>query len=42
VSQSAQQIIQVEYRFNRRLSVLGTRDQNGVLSFDVIYRQRKR
>ncbi|MBV9085971.1 MAG: translocation/assembly module TamB, partial [Acidobacteriaceae bacterium] len=42
LSQSAQQIIQVEYRINRRLSVLGTRDQSGVLSFDVIYRQRKR
>jgi translocation and assembly module TamB len=42
LSQSAQQIIQVEYRINRRVSVLGTRDQSGVLSFDVIYRQRKR
>ena len=42
VSQSAQQIIQVEYNINRRLSVVAVRDQNGVLSFDVRYRQRKR
>ncbi|MGC2321111.1 MAG: translocation/assembly module TamB domain-containing protein [Terriglobales bacterium] len=42
VSQSAQQIIQVEYNINRRLSVVAVRDQNGVLSFDVRYRQRRR
>ena len=42
VSQSAQQIIQVEYNINRRLSVVAVRDENGVLSFDVVYRQRKR
>ena len=42
VSQSAQQIVQVEYNINRRLSVVAVRDQNGVLSFDVKYRQRKR
>ena len=42
VSQSAQQIVQVEYNINRRLSVVAVRDQNGVLSFDVRYRQRKR
>jgi translocation and assembly module TamB len=42
VSQSAQQIVQVEYNINRRLSVVAVRDQNGVVSFDVRYRQRKR
>ena len=42
LSQSAQQIVQVEYNINRRLSVVAVRDQNGVLSFDVRYRQRKR
>ncbi|HTT17528.1 MAG TPA: translocation/assembly module TamB domain-containing protein [Candidatus Sulfotelmatobacter sp.] len=42
VSQSAQQIIQGEYYFNRNLSVLGTRDQNGVVSFDVRMRRRKK
>jgi translocation and assembly module TamB len=42
VSQSSQQIIQGEYYFNRNLSVVGTRDQNGVVSFDVRVRQRKK
>jgi translocation and assembly module TamB len=42
VSQSAQQIIQGEYYFNRNLSVVGTRDQNGVVSFDVRIRRRKK
>ncbi len=42
VSQSSQQIIQGEYYINRNLSVQGTRDQNGVVSFDVRVRQRKK
>jgi translocation and assembly module TamB len=42
VSQSSQQIIQGEYYFNRSLSVVGTRDQNGVVSFDLQVRQRKK
>lgn len=42
VSQSAQQIIEGEYYINRNLSVVGTRDQNGVVSFDVRVRQRKK
>ncbi len=42
VSQSSQQIIQGEYYFNRNLSVVGTRDQNGVVSFDLQVRQRKK
>ena len=42
VSQSSQQIIQGEYYINRNVSVVGTRDQNGVVSFDVRVRQRKK
>jgi translocation and assembly module TamB len=42
VSQSSQQIIQGEYYINRNLSVLGTRDQNGVVSFDVRMRRQKK
>jgi translocation and assembly module TamB len=42
VSQSSEQIIQGEYYFNRNLSVVGTRDQNGVVSFDVRVRRRKK
>ena len=42
VSQSSQQIIQGEYYFNRNLSVVGTRDQNGVVSFDLRVRRRKK
>ncbi len=42
VSQSSQQIIQGEYFFTRNLSVVGTRDQNGVVSFDLQIRRRKK
>jgi translocation and assembly module TamB len=42
VSQSAEQIIQGEYFINRNISVVGTRDQNGVVSFDVRVRRRKK
>jgi translocation and assembly module TamB len=42
VSQSSQQIIQGEYYIKRNISVVGTRDQNGVVSFDVRVRQRKK
>ena len=42
VSQSSEQIIQGEYYFNRNISVLGTRDQNGVVSFDVRVRRRRK
>jgi len=42
VSQSAQQIIQGEYYINRNVSIVGTRDQNGVVSFDVRVRRRKK
>jgi translocation and assembly module TamB len=42
VSQSAQQIIRGEYYFTRNVSVVGTRDQNGVVSFDMRIRRRKK
>jgi translocation and assembly module TamB len=42
VSQSSDQIIQGEYYINRNFSLVGTRDQNGVISFDVQVRQRKK
>jgi translocation and assembly module TamB len=42
VSQTSQQIIQVEYNLTRNVSVVGVRDQNGVVSFDVRIRQRKK
>jgi len=41
VSQSSEQIIQGEYYFNRNVSAVGTRDQNGVISFDLRVRRRK-
>jgi translocation and assembly module TamB len=42
VSQASQQIIQVEYNITRNVSVIAIRDQNGVVSFDVRVRQRKK
>jgi translocation and assembly module TamB len=42
VSQSSQQIIRGEYYVNRNLSIVGTRDQNGVVSFDVRIRRRRK
>jgi translocation and assembly module TamB len=42
VSQASQQIIQGEYYLRRNVSIVGTRDQNGVVSFDVKIRQRKK
>lgn len=42
LSQSAQQIIQMEYNISRDLSILAIRDQTGVVSFDVRIRQRKK
>ena len=37
-----QQFIQVEYNYSRNLSIIGSRDQYGVVSFDVRIRQRKK
>ena len=42
VSQASQQIIQGEYYVRKNVSIVGTRDQNGVVSFDVKIRQRKK
>ena len=42
VSQSSQQIIQGEYYFTRNISAVGTRDQNGVVSFDVQVRHSQK
>ncbi|MFY9559233.1 MAG: translocation/assembly module TamB domain-containing protein [Terriglobales bacterium] len=42
VSVASQQIIQVEYNVTRNISIVALRDQNGVVSFDVKIRQRKR
>jgi translocation and assembly module TamB len=42
VAQSSQQIIQGEYYFNPSISIVGTRDQNGVVSFDIRIRRRKK
>jgi translocation and assembly module TamB len=42
VSQSSQQIIQGEYYVNRSVSIVGNRDQNGVISFDVRVRRRRK
>ncbi len=42
VSVASQQIIQVEYNVTRNVSIVALRDQNGVVSFDIKIRQRKR
>ncbi len=42
ISHSGQQIIQIEYNYSRQLSILATRDQYGVLSFDVRIKRRRR
>jgi translocation and assembly module TamB len=42
VSVASQQIIQVEYNITRNVSIVALRDQNGVVSFDLKIRRRKR
>ena len=42
LTQTNQQVIQVEYNVNRNVSIVGVRDQYGVLAIDVRLRQRKR
>lgn len=42
VSQASQQIIRLEYNVTRNVAIVGVRDQNGVVSFDVRIRQRKK
>jgi translocation and assembly module TamB len=42
VSQTSQQIIQAEYNVTRNISILALRDYNGVISFEVRIRQRRK
>ncbi len=42
VAQASQQVIQVEYNLTRNVSIVALRDQNGVVSFDVRVRRRKK
>lgn len=42
VSQTSQQVIRAEYNLSKNVSVVAIRDQNGVVSFDVKIRRRKR
>lgn len=42
VAQTSQQIIQGEYNITHNLSIVGIRDYNGVVSFEVRFRQRKK
>jgi len=42
VSQTSQQIIQAEYNVTRNVSILAIRDYNGVVSFEVRIRRRRR
>jgi len=42
VSQTSQQIIQAEYNVTRNVSILALRDYNGVISFEVRIRRRKK
>ncbi|HEY1273078.1 MAG TPA: translocation/assembly module TamB domain-containing protein, partial [Terriglobales bacterium] len=42
VAQASQQVIQAEYNVTHNISILAVRDQNGVVSFDVRLRQRRK
>lgn len=42
VARSAQEVIQFEYNINSEYTLEGMRDENGVVSFDVLIRKRKR
>lgn len=42
VSQTSQQVIRTEYNVSKNVSIVAIRDQNGVVSFDVKIRRRKR
>ena len=42
LTQSAQQVIQFEYNINAEYSVEAIRDENGVVSFDLLIRKRKK
>ncbi|HUK46899.1 MAG TPA: translocation/assembly module TamB domain-containing protein [Terriglobales bacterium] len=42
VSQTSQQVIRAEYNVSKNVSIVAIRDQNGVVSFDVKIRRRRR
>lgn len=42
LTQSTETVIQVEYAIDKDLSIVAIRDQNGVLSFDVSLRRRRK
>jgi translocation and assembly module TamB len=42
LAQSAQQVIEFQYNVNRNVSIVGERDEYGVVGFEVQVRQRKR
>jgi translocation and assembly module TamB len=42
VAQTSQQVIRAEYNVSRNVSIVAIRDQNGIVSFDVTIRRRKR
>jgi translocation and assembly module TamB len=41
LSRSAQEVIQFEYNINSEYTLEGMRDENGVVSFDLLIRKRK-
>ena len=42
LTQSAEQVIQFEYNISREYTIQAIRDENGVVSFDLLIRKRKR
>jgi translocation and assembly module TamB len=42
LNQSTETVIRVEYNIDKNLSIVAVRDQNGVLSFDVSLRRRRK
>jgi translocation and assembly module TamB len=42
LNQTAQQIIQFEYNLDKGVSIVGVRDQTGVVSFEVLLRKRRK
>jgi translocation and assembly module TamB len=42
LTQSTQQVIQFEYNITPQYTAVGTRDENGVVSFDLLIRKRKK
>jgi len=42
LTQSAQQVIQFEYNINTEFTVQAIRDENGVVSFDLLIRKRRK